>query len=138
VLVAPPPRAEPPSVRDDARAARVVDLVNYVRSRAGCGPVRTDSRLTAAAQAHSEDMSARGYFSHTTPEGVGFAERDRRAGYSSPAAENIARGPSEPEAVMRMWMESRGHRANILNCNLSTIGVGVTPNGWYWTQDFGY
>lgn len=135
---AEPPRAEPPSPRDGARAAEVVDLVNYVRSRAGCGPVRTNSSLTAAAQTHSEDMSARDYFSHTTPEGVGFAERARSAGYSSPAAENIAKGPSEPEAVMRMWMESRGQRTNILNCNLSTIGVGVTTNGWYWTQDFGY
>lgn len=133
------PRHTPPrTARDDSKAARVVELVNHVRQRAGCDSVRTDSRLTTAAQGHSDDMSARGYFSHTSPEGGNFADRARSAGYPSPGAENIARGPSDAEEVMRMWMESPGHRQNILNCDLTTIGVGVAPDGWYWTQVFGY
>lgn len=82
-------------------------------------------------------MSERGYFSHTTPENVGFAERARRAGYPSPGAENIARGHRSAEAVMQGWMESPGHRENILNCSLTTMGVGVDTDGWYWTQVFG-
>ncbi|WP_143101742.1 CAP domain-containing protein [Amycolatopsis marina] len=134
----PPRHTQPPAARGDSKAARVVELVNYVRQRAGCDSLRTDGRLTAAAQGHSDDMSARGYFSHTSPEGTSFADRARAAGHPSPGAENIARGLSEPEDVMRMWMESPGHRQNILNCELETIGVGVTTRGWYWTQVFGY
>jgi uncharacterized protein YkwD len=83
-------------------------------------------------------MAQRKYFSHTTPEGVTFDQRIRAAGYSKPAAENIAQGQRSAEQVMQSWMQSKGHRDNILNCDYNTIGVAVDTNGWYWTQDFGF
>ncbi|MCA1656079.1 MAG: CAP domain-containing protein [Pseudonocardiaceae bacterium] len=134
----PPPTAAPPAPPNTSQQDRVVMYVNAFRDRAGCGPVVVDSRLTAAAQGHSSDMSNRGYFSHTTPEGVTFDQRIRNAGHPSPGAENIARGARDAEDVMRLWMESSGHRANILNCDLGTIGVGLDRDGFYWVQDFGY
>jgi uncharacterized protein YkwD len=122
-------------------AAEVVDLVNAERVKAGCKPVRADPKLTAAAGAHSADMAARGYFDHTSPEGVGFTDRITRAGFVWTAvAENIAKGvPSAPE-VMTNWMTSPGHRANIVNCGYLKVGVGVAADGsgaLLWTQDFG-
>jgi uncharacterized protein YkwD len=117
---------------------QVVTLVNAARAKSGCGPLTVDRDLTKAAQGHSTDMAKRRYFDHTTPEGVGFAERIVEAGYETPGAENIARGQTSATQVMNSWMESDGHRANILNCQLTTIGVGLDKDGWYWTQNFGY
>ncbi|GAB3480826.1 CAP domain-containing protein [Amycolatopsis cihanbeyliensis] len=131
-------RREPTALRDDSLTGQVVALVNEERGKAGCGPVESDDRLAAAAQGHSEDMAARDYFSHTTPEGVTFDQRIRRAGYPKPGAENIAMGARSAGKVMSMWMKSPGHRKNILNCALDTIGVGLERSGWYWTQNFGY
>jgi uncharacterized protein YkwD len=116
----------------------VVALANEARAEAGCAALKVDDKLTAAATEHSTDMSARDYFSHTTPEGVPFDQRIENAGYAMPGAENIARGQDSAESVMDAWMKSKGHRANILNCQLTTIGVGLATTGWYWTQDFGY
>ncbi|MFC4083337.1 CAP domain-containing protein [Amycolatopsis samaneae] len=129
---------KPKSAPAGGSASQVVDLVNGERAKAGCGPVSAESRLATAAQKHSDDMSARDYFSHNTPEGVPFDQRIRDAGYSKPGAENIAKGATTPAKVMQMWMNSSGHRANILNCSLTRLGVGVATDGWYWTQDFGY
>ncbi len=129
----PEPTSEQPTMAD-----RVVQLVNDVRADHGCGAVTVDERIERAASKHSTDMAQRGYFSHDTPEGVGFAERIENEGYSRPGAENIAKGYRTAEDVMAGWMNSDGHRANILNCDLTTIGVGLDTNGWLWTQDFGY
>jgi uncharacterized protein YkwD len=119
----------------------VLTLVNQERAKAGCARLTRDSSLAKAARAHSADMAARDYFSHTTPEGVTFGKRITNAGYRfSRAAENIAAGQSSPASVMDAWMNSSGHRANILNCNLTNLGVGViysTRGRPYWTQDFG-
>src|SRR5207244_2339671 len=71
---------------------QVVTLVNEARAEQGCAALTVDPHLTAAASAHSSDMSARGYFSHTTPENVTFDQRITAAGYPTPGAENIARG----------------------------------------------
>jgi uncharacterized protein YkwD len=131
----PPP---PPATPDLSRQDQVVSLVNTFRGEAGCGPVSVDDRLTASAQGHASDMSNRDYFSHTTPDGVTFDRRIRNAGYPSPGAENIARGARTASDVMRMWMESDGHRRNILNCDLNVIGVGLDTDGFYWVQNFGY
>nr|WP_232283741.1 CAP domain-containing protein [Saccharomonospora cyanea] len=117
---------------------RVVELVNAERAEAGCATVRVDDRLVESAQAHSDDMAAGGYLSHTSQDGRSFDERIEAAGYPDPAAENIAMGMSTADAVMQAWMSSEGHRRNILNCEIATIGVGVNPDGWYWTQNFGY
>jgi uncharacterized protein YkwD len=121
--------------------AQVVTLVNQERGKAGCAALTVDSRLTTAARGHSQDMAARNYFDHNTPEGVTPWTRITNAGYQfSAAAENIAEGQTTPASVMQAWMNSTGHRTNILNCNLRNIGVGLAYNTQhvpYWTQDFG-
>ncbi len=134
----PSKAADPPRSPDGSLAGQVIDLVNSERAGAGCSPVSNESHLAAAAQGHSDDMSARNYFSHTTPEGTTFDQRIRAAGYDKPGAENIAKGQSNAAKVMDAWMNSEGHRANILNCKLKKIGVGVNTKGMYWTQNFGY
>ncbi|MFF7091100.1 sigma-70 family RNA polymerase sigma factor [Streptomyces rubradiris] len=120
--------------------AQVVALVNEERAAAGCGPVTEDPQLDRAAQGHSDDMAARGFFDHTNPDGAGPGERVTAAGYRwSTYGENIARGQQTPRAVMDSWMHSPGHRANILNCSFKNIGVGVHngSGGPWWTQNFG-
>ena len=114
-------------------------LANAERATAGCPALTVDDRLATAARAHSADMAARDYFDHTTPEGITFDMRISNAGYAwSSAAENIAMGQRDPAAVMQAWMNSDGHRRNILNCGLRQIGVGLAyaGNRPYWTQDF--
>jgi uncharacterized protein YkwD len=117
----------------------VIRLTNAERAKSGCPALRTDERLRTAARRHSGDMAAKNYFSHTAPNGSTFVERSRAAGYSSPGAENIARGQPTAAAVVAGWMNSEGHRANILNCTLKAIGAGVRfgPGGPWWTQVFG-
>lgn len=118
----------------------VTALVNAERAKARCGPVRTDERLRTAARRHSADMAAQGYFSHTSKDGSSPWDRIRRAGYPNGMAENIAYGYPTPADVMNGWMNSAGHRANILNCAAKAIGVGLAYTGSgtaYWTQDFG-
>jgi uncharacterized protein YkwD len=119
--------------------AAVLTLVNRERATAGCAPVVADAGLAGVARAHSADMRDRGYFSHTTPEGLGPFDRARAAGVGYARAENIARGQADPAAVMQSWMNSAGHRANILDCSLTKLGVGVAEgsNGPWWTQMFG-
>ncbi|MFE2136192.1 sigma-70 family RNA polymerase sigma factor [Streptomyces sp. NPDC059466] len=119
---------------------QVVALVNKERATAGCGPLTEDAQLEKAAQAHSEDMDARNFFEHTNPDGADPGQRITAAGYRwSTYGENIAQGQQTPEAVMESWMNSPGHRANILNCSFKNIGVGVHngSGGPWWTQDFG-
>jgi uncharacterized protein YkwD len=132
------PPAAPPAATDVSAQDQVVTLVNDERGKAGCGPLTANAQLTAAAQGHASDMAARGYFEHTTPEGVTFDQRIRNAGYPKPGAENIAQGAQTAASVMDLWMNSAGHRANILNCDLNTIGVGLDRDGFYWVQDFGF
>jgi uncharacterized protein YkwD len=127
---APPP--PPPS-----QVQMVFALVNQARTQAGCKALADDPRLDMAAQQHSDDMSSRDYFSHTTPEGVTFDKRELAAGYPNPGGENIAQGQTSAQQVMTAWMNSSGHRANILNCSFVAIGIGLNTNRWYWTQDFG-
>jgi uncharacterized protein YkwD len=117
-----------------------VHLTNAQRERHGCAPLRTDSRLRAAARDHSADMRDRGYFDHDTPTGTSPWDRIKARGYADPGAENIARGYHSATAVVAGWMDSPGHRANILNCDLKAVGIGVAygPSGPWWTQDFGF
>ena len=119
----------------------VVTLTNSYRTANGCGALRIDSRLVAAARAHSTDMVTNNFFSHTGSNGSTFVQREAAAGYTTGAsAENIAWGYRSPQEVVNGWINSAGHRANILNCGSVAVGVGVaykadgTP---YWTQDFG-
>jgi uncharacterized protein YkwD len=125
---------------DVSYEAKVIQLTNDARKKAGCAAVRTETKLITAARAHSLDMVKRNYFSHTSPDGTTFVTRAKTAGYATPIGENIAWGYRTPEAVMTAWMNSSGHRANILNCKAKAVGVGIarkadgTP---YWTQVFG-
>ena len=128
----------PSEPAQDGTEDEVVDFVNGERAKTGCDPLTMDPKLAQAAQDHSTDMAERDYFDHTTPEGLTFADRIVNAGYPTPGAENIAVGQQNAEDVMDAWMNSDGHRANILNCDLKTIGVGLAEDGMYWTQDFGY
>ncbi|WP_435213593.1 sigma-70 family RNA polymerase sigma factor [Streptomyces sp. bgisy034] len=119
---------------------QVVALVNKERANAGCGPLQEDSLLNKSSQGHSEDMAARDFFDHTNPDGADPGQRITAAGYRwSTYGENIAMGQQTPAAVMESWMNSPGHRANILNCSFKDIGVGIHngPGGPWWTQNFG-
>lgn len=119
---------------------QVIALVNSERAKAGCGPVSGNSTLHSAALKHSQDMANRDYFDHTNPDGDGPGERITAAGYRwSTYGENIAAGQKDAAAVMDGWMNSPGHRANIVNCAFKELGVGVheAPGGIRWTQKFG-
>ncbi|WP_217215095.1 CAP domain-containing protein [Streptomyces sp. AC550_RSS872] len=123
-----------------AAAAEVLQLVNQERAQVGCGAVAANSSLTDLAQDFSEDMAARGFFDHTDPSGASPWDRAAKAGITDLGGENIARGQADAAAVMDAWMNSPGHKANILNCDFKTLGVGVHfgAGGPWWTQDFGY
>ncbi|MEU9184978.1 CAP domain-containing protein [Streptomyces sp. NPDC048484] len=120
--------------------AAVLSLVNDERAKAGCSPVTASGSLAALAEAFSEDMAARGFFDHTDPNGASPWDRAEKADITNLGGENIARGQADAAAVMEAWMNSPGHRANILNCDFKTLGVGAhfASGGPWWTQDFGY
>ena len=136
------PSSSPSPATEAVRyAGQVLTLINAERSQAGCGALRNDSRLAAAALGHSKDMAQRDYFDHNTPEGETPWDRIKAQGYSDPSAENIAAGQPTPQAVVDAWMNSSGHRANILNCSSHATGIGFYRGGsygTYWTEDFGY
>lgn len=125
---------------ESTAAAAVLRLVNAERAKVGCSPVTADGALTALATAFSDDMADRGFFDHTDPDGDTPWDRAQAAGIGNLGGENIARGQADAEAVMEAWMNSPGHKANILNCDFKTLGVGVHmgPGGPWWTQNFGY
>jgi uncharacterized YkwD family protein len=116
---------------------QVIQLTNQEREENGLPPLQSDAALSEVAQTKSEDMSNNNYFSHTSPTHGSPFEMMRDAGiqYES-AAENIAKGQQSPEQVVTGWMNSSGHRKNILNQRVTHIGVGYDSNGNYWTQMF--
>ncbi|MBR1691852.1 MAG: hypothetical protein IJ711_03635 [Lachnospiraceae bacterium] len=119
---------------------RIVELVNAERAKQGLSPVTLDSQITQAAQIRANEIITS--FSHTRPNGSSFASVLKEAGISyRGCGENIAWGQKSPEAVMEAWMNSEGHRANILNKNYKYIGVGYVQSGngtKYWSQLFTY
>ncbi|WP_049568050.1 CAP domain-containing protein [Streptomyces sp. SBT349] len=136
-----PEEPEEPSADPETEAAEaVLALVNEARGEAGCRPLTLDPALSQLAAGHSRDMAERGYFDHTDPDGRTPWDRAEAAGVSNLGGENIARGQQGAEAVMNDWMNSEGHRANILNCDYTTLGVGVhiAAGGPWWTQNFGF
>jgi uncharacterized protein YkwD len=129
-----------PPASTSAQAGAVLSLVNDERSKAGCGAVSIDAKLTTAAQRHSEDQAEHDNMSHTGSDGSTVGDRLDRAGYSwSTYGENVAMGYTTPEAVMQGWMNSDGHRRNILNCDVTQMGLASAKKGdtLYWTQVFG-
>ncbi|GAA3537697.1 hypothetical protein GCM10022419_017070 [Nonomuraea rosea] len=119
----------------------VVRLTNAERAKGGCAPLTHNAQLRAAAFGHSSDMAKNNYFSHTSQDGRSFLDRIRAAGFTGGSgwAENIAKGQPTPASVVDAWMNSAGHKANIMNCKYNLIGVGAakTSGGQIvWTQDF--
>ena len=117
--------------------AEVVRLVNLERQKNGLSPLEEDWQLSRVARYKSQDMKDKGYFSHTSPTYGSPFQMMKSFGISyRSAGENIARGQATPSAVVNAWMNSSGHRANILNKNFTHIGVGYVSGGHYWTQMF--
>ncbi|HWO78390.1 MAG TPA: CAP domain-containing protein [Bacillus sp. (in: firmicutes)] len=116
---------------------QVVDLVNQERARAGLPSLKLNAELSRVARYKSQDMRDRRYFDHNSPTyGSPFTMmRNFGISYRS-AGENIAYGQRTPQEVVNAWMNSAGHRANILNSSFTDIGVGYVADGNYWTQMF--
>lgn len=127
-----------PASAESGPTDRVLVLVNAERAKAGCAPLTENAKLTKAAQDHSQDMADHQNMSHTGSDGSSMSDRLSRVGYAyRSAGENVAAGYTSPESVMDGWMNSAGHKANILNCGFKEIGIGLAQPGYYWTQDFG-
>ncbi|MFC4060755.1 CAP domain-containing protein [Planomonospora corallina] len=142
---ATPPPATPPTTAPGtvgtAEENEVVRLTNIERAKGGCGPLKHDPQLRQAAYGHSADMAAQNYFNHTSKDGRSPWQRIAAAGFTGGRgmAENIAMGYRDPASVVSGWMNSDGHRKNIMNCSFNLIGVGAAKNAKgqiYWTQNF--
>lgn len=119
---------------------QVVDLVNQERQKAGLAPLKENAALSNVAETKAKDLRDNNYFSHTSPVYGSPFDMMKQFGIKYTAAgENIAKGQRDPQTVMNGWMNSEGHRANILNSNFTEIGVGYVTdsNGnTYWVQMF--
>ena len=139
-----PSEPEAPSTPDagtsssaSALEQEVVTLVNAERAKYGLSALTLDETLCSYARVKSQDMHDQGYFSHTSPAYGSPFDMMRSFGVSySYAGENIAMGYSSAAAVVQAWMNSAGHRANILSENYTSLGVGYVSDGGYWTQWF--
>ncbi len=141
VVPATPPATETPSVSGlSAIEAEVVRLVNIERQKEGLQPLVASSELSNVARMKSEDMAKNNYFSHTSPTYGSPFEMMKQFGIKyNTAGENIAKGQLSAQSVVNAWMNSSGHRANIMNPSFNKIGVGhyKSSNGTnYWTQMF--
>lgn len=117
--------------------SKVIELTNAQRRKNGLKDLQADTALSNVARTKSNDMRSKNYFSHTSPTyGSPFdMMRDFGISYKS-AGENIAKGQTTPEQVVDAWMNSEGHRKNILSADYTHIGVGYSESGNYWTQMF--
>jgi uncharacterized protein YkwD len=130
-------------VSDDYQL-KLLSLINEFRQQANLSPFELSTILSGAAQAHAEDMVQNSYFDHVGLDGSSPADRAQRAGYPSGfVGENIAAGNELPEAVFEQWINSPGHRDNMLNENYTEVGVGgvlhapQTENSHYWVLVLG-
>lgn len=136
---------ETAGLRDLERVrAGILAEVNVQRKKAGAPPLSANALLDKAAQRHAEDMLARGYFAHESPQKKTVRERAREAGYDwRTVGENIAEGQLTVDEVMKTWMKSPGHRRNILDPDFKELGVGLalgrSGDGYrvLWAQAFG-
>jgi uncharacterized YkwD family protein/spore coat assembly protein SafA len=128
-----------PAISSSVRAyeTEVVRLVNEQRAKYGLKPLTENWELSRVARYKSQDMHDKKYFSHTSPTyGSPFTMMTNFGIKYRTAGENIAMGYATPQAVVTAWMNSSGHRANILNASYTQIGVGYVAAGNYWTQEF--
>lgn len=139
------PETEPPETPeteqsqpvDSSYAAQVLKLVNEYRAQYGLAELTLDSSLSRVAQAKAQDMKDNNYFSHNSPTyGTPFEMMQSFGVTYKTAGENIAMGYSSPAAVVEGWMNSEGHRANILNGSFTKMGLGYVSSGNYWCQMF--
>jgi len=115
----------------------VVELTNQERAKQGLAPLEIDTELSKVARAKSNDMATNNYFDHNSPTYGSPFDMMKSFGIDyKTAGENIAKGQQTPEEVVNAWMNSEGHRANILNADYTHIGVGYVENGNHWTQQF--
>ncbi len=115
----------------------VIRLVNEIREKNGLKTLTADWELSRVARYKSQDMKDNNYFSHNSPVYGSPFNMIKNFGISyKSAAENIAKGQTTPQAVVNAWMNSSGHRANILSSSYTKIGVGYVKSGNYWTQMF--
>lgn len=120
----------------DDETCAVFRIVNQERIDAGLEPYAWNTELAISAQRHAQDMVDNNYFDHTSQDGRSFSDRANAAGYDAfPSGENIAQGQRDAAQVMDSWMNSSGHRANILSPNSNEIGVGLVD--FTWVQVFG-
>ena len=121
----------------------MLDAVNNERSKAGLAPLCSNNKLSAAAKRHSDDMAAQDFMAHDGSDGSTMSQRITASKYEWDAiAENVAAGQEDVTSVMVSWMNSKGHRANILGQDYTMLGMAYAYNGGskykhYWTQDFG-
>ena len=120
----------------------VIRLVNVERGKAGCGSVALNTKLRTAIRLHVQELGRHDglYISHVSDDGRTFVDRAKAQGYDAPGGENVARGQRDAADVMDSWMNSDGHRANILNCSFKAIGVGAVKGvdgTIVWGQIFG-
>jgi uncharacterized protein YkwD len=148
VTTEPTPNDPPPPPGGGGTSSQerqVLDLTNAARRNQGCGPLSLDDSLVKAAGSHASDMVRRHYMDHTNPDGQDPGDRMAAAGWhGSGWGENIAAGYDSAQRVFSAWMNSDGHRSNILNCRFTKIGIGYDPgqvkSQWgpgSWVQDFG-
>ncbi len=116
---------------------QVVELTNHERAKQGLPALQVDKELSRVAREKSLDMQQNNYFSHTSPTYGSPFDMMKQFGITYKAAgENIAKGQRTPQEVVNAWMNSSGHRKNILSSNFTHIGVGHEAEGNYWTQQF--
>lgn len=124
----------------DAKIHEVVRLVNAERAKQGLQSLKLSTKISDIATLKAQDMADKKYFSHTSPTyGTPFEMLQKYGVHYKAAGENIAAGQRSPQEVMKSWLNSSGHRANILNANYTEIGVGYYAGGsygTYWVQMF--
>jgi uncharacterized YkwD family protein len=132
-----PVQQKPASSTVSAFEQQVLDLTNQERAKSGLKPLTLDVELSKVAREKSRDMQTKGYFDHNSPTYGSPFDMMKKFGISyRSAGENIAQGQRSPQEVVTAWMNSEGHRANILSSNFTHIGIGHVAEGNYWTQMF--
>lgn len=136
----PAEKVEQPQQQQSALSqfeVQVVELTNQERAKQGLAPLQIDENLSKVAREKSRDMATTGYFDHNSPQYGSPFDMMKSFGIDyRTAGENIAKGQRTPEEVVNAWMNSPGHRANIMNGEFTHIGVGFVENGNHWTQMF--
>lgn len=134
---APAPAEQQTKSQVSAIEQKVVELTNQERAKYGVPALKLDVELSKVARTKSSDMKSKGYFAHNSPTyGSPFDMMEQFGITYRSAGENIAMGQRSPEEVVKAWMNSEGHRKNILNSSFTHIGVGYVGEGNYWTQMF--